>query len=309
MSEGSTRGSNALLRCFSGDPTYLPPCPLNLRLHGVGARWTHPPRVLGWAGLRFRRLRRETCQESSLHSEWLALAFPGASASDRKPGRGVLWWRCLVLAGTDNWQFFSWCPFKTNEVFRSDYEVSISLLTWVCFNIAEPSPEQLVWFLGFPFIQPPKKGGVPSKGACPPPLPPHQKSNPGVSFWIQRPIKAFGLPLRILPSPSPSGEHAHAANRGGADAAGDHSRAPREFHPGVQGIGERATDSLGPPVVPFYVFFGEGSPAKIDYIKKGTLILTSLLEDLEAVCPWGDHPFGWFQREDEREIYLVRGLF
>ena len=26
---------------------------------------------------------------------------------------------------------------------------------------------------------------------------------------------------------------------------------------------------LGPPVVPFYTFFGEGSPAKIDYRKEG----------------------------------------
>ena len=31
------------------------------------------------------------------------------------------------------------------------------------------------------------------------------------------------------------------------------------------------------PVVPFYPFTGEGSPTKIDYRKKGTLILTSLL--------------------------------
>ena len=31
--------------------------------------------------------------------------------------------------------------------------------------------------------------------------------------------------------------------------------------------------------MPFYPFLGEGSPTKIDYIKKGTLILTSLLED------------------------------
>ena len=30
--------------------------------------------------------------------------------------------------------------------------------------------------------------------------------------------------------------------------------------------------------MPFYLFFGEGSPSKIDYRKKGTLILTSLLE-------------------------------
>ena len=37
---------------------------------------------------------------------------------------------------------------------------------------------------------------------------------------------------------------------------------------------------LGPPVVPFYPFLGEGYPTKIDYGKKGTLILTSLLEDL-----------------------------
>ena len=29
-------------------------------------------------------------------------------------------------------------------------------------------------------------------------------------------------------------------------------------------------------------FLGEGSPTKIDYRKRGTLILTSLLEDLEA---------------------------
>ena len=32
---------------------------------------------------------------------------------------------------------------------------------------------------------------------------------------------------------------------------------------------------IGPPVVPFYPFVGEGSPTKLDYIKKGTLILTS----------------------------------
>ena len=34
------------------------------------------------------------------------------------------------------------------------------------------------------------------------------------------------------------------------------------------------------PVVPFYPFLGEGSRTKIDYRKKGTLILSSLLEDL-----------------------------
>ena len=37
---------------------------------------------------------------------------------------------------------------------------------------------------------------------------------------------------------------------------------------------------LGPPVVLFYPFLRESSPTKIDYCKKGTLILTSLLEDL-----------------------------
>ena len=37
---------------------------------------------------------------------------------------------------------------------------------------------------------------------------------------------------------------------------------------------------LGPPAVPFYPFLREGSPTKIDYRTKGTLILTSLLEDL-----------------------------
>ena len=43
---------------------------------------------------------------------------------------------------------------------------------------------------------------------------------------------------------------------------------------------------LGPPVVPFCLCFGwEGSPTKIDYRKMGTLILNSLLEDLE-----GDQP-------------------
>ena len=41
---------------------------------------------------------------------------------------------------------------------------------------------------------------------------------------------------------------------------------------------------LGAPVVPFHrFFFREGSPTNIDYRKKGTLILTSLLEDLVFV--------------------------
>ena len=36
----------------------------------------------------------------------------------------------------------------------------------------------------------------------------------------------------------------------------------------------------GSPVVPFYPFWEEGSPTKIDYSKKGALIQTSLLEDV-----------------------------
>ena len=46
--------------------------------------------------------------------------------------------------------------------------------------------------------------------------------------------------------------------------------------------GRLAKVFLGPPVVQALPFFWEGSPAKIDYIKKVTLILTSLLEDLEG---------------------------
>ena len=39
--------------------------------------------------------------------------------------------------------------------------------------------------------------------------------------------------------------------------------------------------------MPFYQsFFGEGSPTKINYRKKGSLILTSLLEDLVVILGW-----------------------
>ena len=38
---------------------------------------------------------------------------------------------------------------------------------------------------------------------------------------------------------------------------------------------------LGSPVVPFYPFLGEGSPTNIDCRKQGTLVLASLLEDLD----------------------------
>ena len=41
---------------------------------------------------------------------------------------------------------------------------------------------------------------------------------------------------------------------------------------------------LSPPVVPLYPFFGGGFPVKVDYRKKGSLILTSLLEDLDCTC-------------------------
>ena len=43
-------------------------------------------------------------------------------------------------------------------------------------------------------------------------------------------------------------------------------------------------ERLGPPVVPFLPFFGEGSPTKLDYRRKGTLILTVVLEDLAQSC-------------------------
>ena len=41
---------------------------------------------------------------------------------------------------------------------------------------------------------------------------------------------------------------------------------------------------LGLPArCPFTLFLGEGSPTKIEYRKRGTLILTSLLEDLDSL--------------------------
>ena len=48
---------------------------------------------------------------------------------------------------------------------------------------------------------------------------------------------------------------------------------------------------LGPPVVPFYPFLG----TRTDYRKKGTLILTSLLEDLGL--------------DNEKVVYTKLGLF
>ena len=55
-----------------------------------------------------------------------------------------------------------------------------------------------------------------------------------------------------------------------------HLKTKRRANPGLS-----RTFYLGPPVVPFLTpFLGEGSPTKMDYRKNGTLILTSLLEDL-----------------------------
>ena len=42
---------------------------------------------------------------------------------------------------------------------------------------------------------------------------------------------------------------------------------------------------LGPPVVPSGASLGGGFPAKKDYRKKSTFIVTSLLEDLAYVAP------------------------
>ena len=43
---------------------------------------------------------------------------------------------------------------------------------------------------------------------------------------------------------------------------------------------------LGPPVVPFYLFLGEGFLLKSTTEKEGTLILASLLEDLGDLFSW-----------------------
>ena len=49
-------------------------------------------------------------------------------------------------------------------------------------------------------------------------------------------------------------------------------------------LNQPQVSTRSPSIAPFYLFFGEGSPTKIDYgNKKGTLILTCLLEDLEHV--------------------------
>ena len=58
--------------------------------------------------------------------------------------------------------------------------------------------------------------------------------------------------------------------------------------------------------------FGEGSSTKIDIRKKGTLILTSLLEDLVKVALQSRHPVGCFEwlfflREGQRVGGRVSG--
>ena len=58
---------------------------------------------------------------------------------------------------------------------------------------------------------------------------------------------------------------------------------------------------LGPPVVPFNPFLGEGSPTKIDCKKKGTLILTSLLEDVDG--GGGNKMWGLFVRQPTQEVF------
>ena len=66
----------------------------------------------------------------------------------------------------------------------------------------------------------------------------------------------------------------------------------------------RIDEMLGPPV-PFYPCSGEGSPTKTDYGKKGTLILSSLLEDLGSICPryslWLN-PWHYFQWPLSRSV-------
>ena len=69
---------------------------------------------------------------------------------------------------------------------------------------------------------------------------------------------------------------------------------------------------LGPPVVPFYIYFGEGSPVEINYRKKvRTFIRTSLLEDLVFFSAGGDKEvFHCHLLRDPRKMrpLLLQGL-
>ena len=66
-----------------------------------------------------------------------------------------------------------------------------------------------------------------------------------------------------------------------AGAAADHPD-PRQVAVSA-GLFGGCSPGLGPPVVPLSPFLGKGSTTKIDYRKKGPLMLTSLLEDLVVV--------------------------
>ena len=57
----------------------------------------------------------------------------------------------------------------------------------------------------------------------------------------------------------------------------------------LRGLRHISQVSQVPRVVHVYHFFAEGSPTKIDYRKKGTLILCSLLEDLVSLSTFGLH--------------------
>ena len=80
-----------------------------------------------------------------------------------------------------------------------------------------------------------------------------------------------------------------------------HLRSESRFSPFWRLLGSdfsRGLRRLGPPArCPFNYQFFWGSPTKIDYITKGTLILTSLLEDLEGnllvSLIWSIHGCRW----------------
>ena len=67
----------------------------------------------------------------------------------------------------------------------------------------------------------------------------------------------------------------------------------------------RSITQLSPPVLPFSPLFGEGSPTKIDYRKKGTLNLISLLENLvkhaQALLGFSEKDLDVLRLGDEQE--------
>ena len=71
---------------------------------------------------------------------------------------------------------------------------------------------------------------------------------------------------------------------------------PTSWTGGFVGSMPKMGDLLSKVSVPFTLFWGRVPPQKIDYMKKGTLILTSLLEDLEVT---GD-PF-WICQEQMQQ--------